>query len=538
MNIKTKLLAPSIVAVSMMLLLGIVSFTGIRSTQQALDDFSTTGMQHMAILNEGRVELLNTNVSAYRLMASMTNFDQARISKDTEAILTHADKAVALLKSMSARNDLDDEERKMLVSLDEPLAKYRKSVAGAIDMALSDINSGTGMMRAADKHFIKIDAKLQSLQTNQKQEADQVMTATISRASTILVFGIVVFCLGVGGSITISLVLSGKIVLPMLNAMKIATSISQGNLHNTIDTSGTDETGDLLRALVVMQNSLRLLMGQISTNARNTTEACSKMSDAQNQIKQSVEGQHDATSAVASAMEQMSASISNIHDSANLSFTSSHASDELATQGVSIIQNAFDEILRIADTVRETASVVECVGKQSHEISAIVRVIHEVADQTNLLALNAAIEAARAGESGRGFAVVADEVRKLAEKTASSAGEITKMITGIQESSGQAVRNIHQAVQQAQTTASYAENARDSIERIHSSAMKSEGYAREITNAIGEQSNASNLISQKIEGIARMSEENAQSVMHAVQAMHALEEEARVLQLAIARFSV
>ena len=68
--------------------------------------------------------------------------------------------------------------------------------------------------------------------------------------------------------------------------------------------------------------------------------------------------------------------------------------------------------------------------------------------------------------------------------------------------------------------------------------MKSEGYAREITNAIGEQSNASNLISQKIEGIARMSEENAQSVMHAVQAMHALEEEARVLQLAIARFSV
>ncbi len=538
MNIKTKVLVPSMISAFMMLLLGVVSYVGMRSTQQFLDDFSGKGMQHMVLLNEARGELLDTNVRIYRLFASMANFDQSRISHETESILQHADKAVGLLRQMRDRSDIEQDERAILTALDEPLAKYRESVVQATDMAVSDINSGTGMMRAADKRFLEIDTKLQELLAEQKREADSFILAAISSASKIIAFEVIVFVIGVIASIAISLTLSNKIVVPMLAAMRAATLIAEGKLNNAIDTGGSDETGDLLRALSVMQDSLRQLIDQIGNNARKTASACSEMARAQREIKVSVEGQHDATSAVASAVEEMSVSISHIHENASRSFESSHASDELATQGVIVIQGAFDEIRRIADTVKQAANVVECVGQQSQEISAIVRVIREVADQTNLLALNAAIEAARAGEAGRGFAVVADEVRKLAEKTASSAGEITKMIAGIQESSGKAVQNIHHAVEQAETTASNAENARDSIERIHTSSVNSEGFARDITIAIGEQSNASNLIAQKIEGIARMGEENARSVSHAVRAMRELEDESRVLQAAVARFSV
>lgn len=61
-------------------------------------------------------------------------------------------------------------------------------------------------------------------------------------------------------------------------------------------------------------------------------------------------------------------------------------------------------------------------------ISVITQTINGISDQTNLLALNAAIESARAGEAGRGFAVVADEVRSLAQKTTSSAQEISSLI--------------------------------------------------------------------------------------------------------------
>jgi methyl-accepting chemotaxis protein len=538
MNIKTKVLIPSIVAMAMMLVLGVVSYFGMRTMQQALEIIDTQGMQHIALLNDCRGELLKANVGAYRLFSSMANFDEARIKKDTAVILGHADGAIQLLKNMRERSDIEEDEKKELATFDEPLAKYRKNLAQAIDMAQSDIAAGTGMMQGADKRFVDIESKLDKMLEEQKKEADSMIATAIANASHAIFTNIVVFLIGLIGAIAISLTLASRIVAPMLDAIRTASSIAGGNLTNTIDSKSQDETGDLLRALTRMQDGLRDLIGHIGSNAHQTANSCSAMAEALKEINLSVEGQDESTSAVAAAVEQLSVSISNINENASQSLSASKTSSELATQGKTIIQSAFKEMTGIANTVRDAASVVERVGQQSNEITTIVGVIREVADQTNLLALNAAIEAARAGEAGRGFAVVADEVRKLAEKTTGSAVEINRMIASIQESSGQAVSTIHHIVEQVETTANYAGEACDSIERIHANAGRSEGFAHEISAAIAEQSQASNLIAQKVEGIAQMSEKNVAGVAHADQAMRELSEESRVLQAAVARFTV
>lgn len=69
----------------------------------------------------------------------------------------------------------------------------------------------------------------------------------------------------------------------------------------------------------------------------------------------------------------------------------------------------------------------------SSEVGKIVDSVHGIAEQTNLLALNAAIEAARAGEHGRGFAVVADEVRNLADSTKSNLTGMRDFVNSIQD---------------------------------------------------------------------------------------------------------
>ncbi len=79
---------------------------------------------------------------------------------------------------------------------------------------------------------------------------------------------------------------------------------------------------------------------------------------------------------------------------------------------------------QVADSVNETANVVEKISQSAETIISI-------ASQTNLLALNASIEAARAGESGKGFAVVADSIKDLANESDAAANEITQMLSEI-----------------------------------------------------------------------------------------------------------
>jgi methyl-accepting chemotaxis protein len=214
----------------------------------------------------------------------------------------------------------------------------------------------------------------------------------------------------------------------------------------------------------------------------------------------------------------------------------SRESDEVATRGGQIVQSVVNEIQAIAQTVNESASAVEALGRQSEQISAIVGTIKEIADQTNLLALNAAIEAARAGESGRGFAVVADEVRKLAERTAKSTHEITAMIEAVQTGTATAVSSMKQGVQRVSSGVAQAQLAGEAIGQVQAQSRQVLSAVSEISLALREQATASTDIAQNVERIALMAEENSAAASGNATTSESLRKLSQGLSAAIAQF--
>ena len=112
------------------------------------------------------------------------------------------------------------------------------------------------------------------------------------------------------------------------------------------------------------------------------------------------------------------------------------------------------------------------------------------------------------------------------------------MIEAVQRSSDEAVGDIRQVVDQVTQVGEHSNQARSAMSDIRRYSEKSEGFSRDITYSLAEQSSASTLIAKNVESIARMSDENAGNVSRAEQSMRELESESRRLQQAVAQFKV
>jgi methyl-accepting chemotaxis protein len=176
------------------------------------------------------------------------------------------------------------------------------------------------------------------------------------------------------------------------------------------------------------------------------------------------------------------------------------------------------------EVVTRVVETMDSINDSSKKVSDIIGVIDSIAFQTNILALNAAVEAARAGEQGRGFAVVAAEVRSLAQRSATAAQEIKKLI-------GDSVARVSVGTVQVN-------KAGETMNQIVASVEQVAAIISEISSSSAGQEDhiAKTLVA--LTGMADVTEQNAALVHKISTTSHTLRGQADDLGLAIATFTL
>ncbi len=258
--------------------------------------------------------------------------------------------------------------------------------------------------------------------------------------------------------------------------------------------------------------------------ARRVAESADGMCQAASVMRESTVTAADRTRAVSDASDQASQNVS----------AAAAGAEEVAVSVAEIARQVAESATIAGTAVAEaqaTDASVSSLSEAANRISAVVRLIGDIAARTNLLALNATIEAARAGESGKGFAVVAGEVKNLATQTAKATQEIGGQIAAMQHATGlaaTALRSISGTIKRM-----------NEIATIIAGSVEEQGAATQaIAESVQHAAAGTAEVNSNIAAVSAVVEETGSQAGGVLQAATGMSGQAAVLKDEVAKFLI
>ncbi|MFG0611438.1 methyl-accepting chemotaxis protein [Delftia sp. WSY_14] len=362
------------------------------------------------------------------------------------------------------------------------------------------LGSSGEFRRQQDAFFAAINDMLAHQQVRATETAQATEGKSLAAGRQMLSLALASLLLGALVAWAITRRIKGLLGGEPAYAAQVTQEVAKGNLAVNVQLRRGDTTS-LLASLEAMRASLADIVSQVRHSSESIATGASQIASGNADLSARTEEQAANLEETAASMEQMTATIQQNVDTVRSASGLAQSASATAVHG--------------GEVVHGVVSTMEDITHSSRKIEEIIGVIDAIAFQTNILALNAAVEAARAGEQGKGFAVVASEVRSLAQRCANAAKEIKGLIS---ESVGKVAAGSRQVAEAGNTM-------NDIVTQTHRVAE----LISDIGAATQEQSQGVTQVSDAVQQLDQVTQQNASLVEESAAAADSLNKQAAQL---------
>lgn len=458
--------------------------------------------------------LLNADRDFYQAFQALTSsvFEQSSQGDGTEDVQVFEENIVQVKERMTLAQNIILSDDGIDHSKIEPifqtffadLSKWESSANQFLD---EGNRSTSATLKGLQSEFDGIRNNIDTLQQSLEKSA-LTMVESMHQDNKKTIYGAIVIILLLAALLfTVGILFIRSIMNPMKKLVETNQRVAEGDLQVELpNIERRDEVGLLANSFSKMIENLREMVGRIqdvsqhvnrqseelTQSAGEVNLGAEQMVSTLEQLSSGAENQAHLSGEISILMEELNEQIKESNQEGERLRSSSQEVYKMSMDGQEEIKRSVEQMKEITAVVLDSVEKIKGLSYRSQEISKLVDVIQGISKQTNLLALNAAIEAARAGESGKGFAVVADEVRKLAEQVGNSVGEITSIISGVQQETKAVVEllengyvRVEAGNQQIQVSKEHFESINDAITDMLSRIQKvSTNLANIATNSV------------------------------------------------------